>query len=158
MCILFLWPVPCSYSYVTTCFFSLKSAWNPDTISQKPKIWKSNMTRGLSSFGKLRTSAPSMLDHPGTASNPSSDIKVILCDTQGHKTNFQHINIWILEVSEEEEKRERVWENIWRDYSQKLAQPMERETHPSLGSTGSPRQDRRKEEHTPRHSNQTNKN
>ena len=34
--------------------------------------------------------------------------------------NTKLTNIWIIGVPEEEEKRERVWENIWRDYSWKL--------------------------------------
>ena len=34
--------------------------------------------------------------------------------------NIKHTNIWIIGVPEEEEEKERDWENIWRDYSWKL--------------------------------------
>ena len=34
--------------------------------------------------------------------------------------NIKRTNIWIIGVPEEEEKKERDWENIWRDYSWKL--------------------------------------
>ena len=34
----------------------------------------------------------------------------------------KHTNIWIIAVPEEEEKKERVWEKFWRDYSWKFPQ------------------------------------
>ena len=36
--------------------------------------------------------------------------------------NFKLTNIWIIGVAEEEEKKERVWEIFWRDYSWKFPQ------------------------------------
>ena len=89
---------------------------------------KSNMIRGLSSFWKIRTlcsiharshrhGQQSILRHK---SDP-------LLDTQGHKSNFQHINIWILEVSEEEEK-EKGSEKIYEEIIVKNFPTMEKET------------------------------
>ena len=66
-------------------------------------------------------------------------------------------NIQIIGVPEEKEKRERTWENIWRDYSRKFPN-LKGNSQPSPGGTESLMKDKPKKEHTETHINQTNKN
>ena len=67
-------------------------------------------------------------------------------------------NIWIIGVLEEkEQKKKRVWENFWRDYSWKFPQHGKGNTQLSPRGTKSPIQDKPKEKHAKTHTNQTNK-
>ena len=68
--------------------------------------------------------------------------------------NIKHTNIQIIGL--QKKKRERVWENIWRYYSQKIPQ-MGKESQPNPRSTESPIKDKHKENHAKTHINQTNK-
>ena len=54
-------------------------------------------------------------------------------------------------------EKERVWENFWRDYSWNFPQHGKGNSQLTPIGTKRPIQDKRKEEHTKTHSNQTNK-
>ena len=57
--------------FILFCFV-LKSEWDPDRTSQKPKIWnKLTCLEGSPLLGKQEGSAPSMLDSEGKDDNPS---------------------------------------------------------------------------------------
>ena len=70
--------------------------------------------------------------------------------------NIKQTNIWIIRVSEEEEKK-RVWEKYWRDYSWKFPQHGKGNSQSSPRGTKSPIQDKPKEKHTKAHTDQANK-
>ena len=76
-----------------------------------------------------------------------------------HWNSIKWTNIQIIGVPEEEEKKESVWENFWRDYSWKFPhQGWEKEiAHQLPRGTKSPIQDKPKEKHAKTHTNQTNK-
>ena len=38
------------------------------------------------------------------------------------RDNIKHTNIWIIGAPEEEEEKEWIWENFWKDYSSKYLQ------------------------------------
>ena len=63
----------------------------------------------------------------------------------------------IIGVPEKEEKK-RVWENFWRDYSWKFPQHGKENSQSSPRGKKSPIQDKTKEKHAKKHTNQTNKN
>ena len=71
--------------------------------------------------------------------------------------NIKHTNIRIIGVPKEEEKKERVWENFWRDYSWKFPQHGKGNSQSSPRGAKSSIQDKPKEKHTKKHTNQTNK-
>ena len=70
--------------------------------------------------------------------------------------NIKHMNIWIIGIPEEEEKK-RVWENFWRDYSWKFPQHGKGNSQSSPRGAKSPIQDKPKEKPAKTHINQTNK-
>ena len=63
-------------------------------------------------------------------------------------------NIQIIGVPEEEEKKERVWENFWRHYSWKFPQHVKEKSQLSPKGTKSPIQDKPKEKHAKTYTNQ----
>ena len=71
--------------------------------------------------------------------------------------NIKHTNIQIIGVPEEEEKKKRIWENFWRDYSWKFPQLGKGNSKSSSRGAKSPIQDKPKVKHTKTHTNQTNK-
>ena len=54
-------------------------------------------------------------------------------------------------------EKERAWENFWRDYSWKFPQHGKGNSQSSPKSRKSPIQDKPKEKHAKKHTNQTNK-
>ena len=70
--------------------------------------------------------------------------------------NTKHTNILIIGAPEGEE-REKGPEKIFEEIIAENFPNMRKESQPSPGSTGSPRQDKPKEEHTKTYSNQTGK-
>ena len=54
-------------------------------------------------------------------------------------------------------KKDRVWENFWRDYTWKFPQNGKGNSQLSPGGTKSPAEDKHKEKHAKAHTNQTNK-
>ena len=68
--------------------------------------------------------------------------------------NIKHTSSCIIGV--QKEKRERTWENIWRDNSWKLPEHGKGNSQPSPGSTECPRKDK-PEEHTEPHGNEIDK-
>ena len=71
--------------------------------------------------------------------------------------SIKHTNTQITGVPEEEEKKERVWENFWRDYSWKFPQHGKENSQLNPRGAKSPIQDKPKEKHIKTHTNQTNK-
>ena len=71
--------------------------------------------------------------------------------------SIKHTNTQITGVPEEEEKKERVWENFWRDYSWKFPQHGKENSQLSPTVAKSPIQDKPKEKNTKTHTNETNK-
>ena len=67
--------------------------------------------------------------------------------------NRKHTNIWIIVVPEEEEEKERVLENFWKDYSWKFPQNGKGNSQSSPRDTKNPIQDKPKEKHGKAHSN-----
>ena len=57
----------------------------------------------------------------------------------------------------EEEKKVRIWKNMWGDYSWKIHEHGKGNSHPGLGSPESPIQGKLKEKHAKTHINETNK-
>ena len=72
--------------------------------------------------------------------------------------NIKCINIQIIGVSEEEEEKERVWENFWKDYSWKFPQHGKGNSQSDPRDTKSPILDKPEEKHDKAHTNQTDKN
>ena len=71
--------------------------------------------------------------------------------------NIKHTNTWIIGVPEEEEEKERVWENFSRDYSWKFPLHGKGNSQSNPRGTRSPIQDKPKEKHAKTHTNQSNK-
>ena len=72
--------------------------------------------------------------------------------------NIKHTTVWIIGDSEEEEKKKGgVWENFWRDYSQKLPQHGKGNSQSYPRSIESTTQDNPKDKHIKTHTNQINK-
>ena len=71
--------------------------------------------------------------------------------------NIKHTDVWIIRVPGKEEKKERVWENFWRDYSWKFPQLGKRNSQSSPRSTKNPMHDKPKEKQNKTQTNQTNK-
>ena len=71
--------------------------------------------------------------------------------------NIKHTNIHIRGVTKGEVKRERIWENIWRNNSWKPPYYGKGNSQQSLGNTESPRQNKPKEEHSKTHDNENDK-
>ena len=72
--------------------------------------------------------------------------------------NIKCTYIRIIGVPEEEEEKERVWENFSRDYSWKFPLHGKGNSQSSLKDAKSPIQDKSKEKHAKTHTNPTNKN
>ena len=71
--------------------------------------------------------------------------------------NIKCINTQIIGVPKEEEKKEKIWENFWTDYSWKFPQYGKGNSHSNPRGTKSPIQDKPKEKHSKTHTNQINK-
>ena len=71
--------------------------------------------------------------------------------------NIKCTNIQIIGVPEREEKKPRVWEKIWRDYTWKYPHHGKGNIQSSPRGAESPIQDKPKEKHAKTHTNQTNK-
>ena len=72
--------------------------------------------------------------------------------------NIKCTNIWVIEVPEEEEKKERQWEKFWINYSWKLPQHGKGNSQSNPRCTESPLQDKPKEKHIKTHTHQDNRN
>ena len=62
--------------------------------------------------------------------------------------NIKHTNICVRRAPKREVRRERIWENIWRNNSWKFPYYGKGNSQQSLGNTEGPRQTKPKEEHT----------
>ena len=71
--------------------------------------------------------------------------------------NIKHTDVWIIRVPGKEEKKERVWENFWRDYSWKFPEHGKGNSQSSPRGTKSSIQDKPEEKHAKKHINQLNK-
>ena len=71
--------------------------------------------------------------------------------------NIKCTNIWVIRVPEEEETKERQWENFWINYSWKLSQHMKGNSQSSPRGTESPLQVKPKEKHIEIHINKANR-
>ena len=61
--------------------------------------------------------------------------------------NIKHTDVWIIRVPGKEEKKERVWENFWRDYSWNFPEHGKGNSQSSPRGTKSPTQDKPKDKH-----------
>ena len=67
--------------------------------------------------------------------------------------HIKYTDVQIIGVPEEEEKKERVWENFWREYSWKFPQHGKGNSQLSPRGTKSPIQNKPKEKHAKTHTN-----
>ena len=70
--------------------------------------------------------------------------------------NIKHMNIWIIGVPEEEEKK-KGYEKNFEEITNENFPSMEKDSQSSPRGTKSPKQDKPKEKHAKTHTNQTNK-